>query len=129
MKIPIFTSQLEKSREATDAANIRAAYAEVAVAVLDESLDGTTDHTTLPLSGGLTATRANSSGSYTVTVNGTGFKVHQTVANWQTAVTVAGYAIPTATNMVGANSIIFTFTQPTTGNDYLSTITFGAPTA
>ena len=27
--IPIFTSQLEKSREAVDAANIRAAYAEV----------------------------------------------------------------------------------------------------
>ncbi len=28
--IPIFTSQLEKAREATDLANIRAAYAEVA---------------------------------------------------------------------------------------------------
>ncbi len=27
--IPIFTSQLEKAREATDAANLRAAYAEV----------------------------------------------------------------------------------------------------
>lgn len=27
--IPIFTAQLEKSREATDAANLRAAYAEV----------------------------------------------------------------------------------------------------
>lgn len=32
--IPIFTSQLEKAREATDAANIRAAYAEVQAAVL-----------------------------------------------------------------------------------------------
>ncbi len=29
ISIPIFTSQLEKAREATDAANIRAAYAEV----------------------------------------------------------------------------------------------------
>lgn len=29
ISIPIFTSQLEKSKEATDAANIRAAYAEV----------------------------------------------------------------------------------------------------
>ena len=29
ISIPIFTSQLEKSREATDAANIRSAYAEV----------------------------------------------------------------------------------------------------
>ena len=34
ISIPIFTSQLEKSREATDAANIRAAYAEVAAAQL-----------------------------------------------------------------------------------------------
>lgn len=35
--IPIFTSQLEKAREATDAANIRAAYAEV---VSDKITDG-----------------------------------------------------------------------------------------
>ena len=34
--IPIFTAQLEKAREATDAANLRAAYAELAVDVLDE---------------------------------------------------------------------------------------------
>ena len=32
--IPIFTSQLEKAREATDAANIRAAYAEVSADLL-----------------------------------------------------------------------------------------------
>lgn len=32
--IPIFTSQLEKSREAVDAANIRAAYAEVMTAAV-----------------------------------------------------------------------------------------------
>lgn len=32
--IPIFTSQLEKSREAVDAANIRAAYAEVVSATV-----------------------------------------------------------------------------------------------
>lgn len=34
--IPIFTTQLEKSREATDEANIRAAYAEVTAAALSE---------------------------------------------------------------------------------------------
>ena len=33
--IPVFTSQLEKSREATDLANIRAAYAEVVVNAID----------------------------------------------------------------------------------------------
>lgn len=32
--IPIFTSQLEKAREATDLANLRAAYAECTTAVL-----------------------------------------------------------------------------------------------
>lgn len=35
--IPIFASQLEKSKQATDAANIRAAYAEASVATLDKN--------------------------------------------------------------------------------------------
>ena len=36
ISIPIFSSQLEKSREAVDEANIRAAYAEVMMAALTE---------------------------------------------------------------------------------------------
>ena len=36
ISIPIFTSQLEKSKEATDLANIRSAYAEVSANVLTE---------------------------------------------------------------------------------------------
>lgn len=36
--IPIFTAQLEKAREATDAANLRSAYAEVSLAVLDNEI-------------------------------------------------------------------------------------------
>ncbi len=39
ISIPIFTAQLEKSKEATDLANIRATYAELAVAVLDTNAD------------------------------------------------------------------------------------------
>ena len=35
--IPIFTSQLEKSREATDLANVRSAYAEVTAAYLSDN--------------------------------------------------------------------------------------------
>ena len=35
VSIPIFTSQLEKSREATDLANLRAAKAEAVVEILD----------------------------------------------------------------------------------------------
>ena len=47
-KIPIFSSQLEKSREAVDLANIRAAYAEVMTSALTEdkstdSVDVSTD--------------------------------------------------------------------------------------
>lgn len=34
ISIPIFTTQLEKSREATDIANVRSAYAEVVTAYL-----------------------------------------------------------------------------------------------
>lgn len=40
ISIPIFTSQLEKSREATDLANIRAAYAEASVKALDDPTGG-----------------------------------------------------------------------------------------
>ena len=43
--IPIFTAQLEKAKQATDAANIRAAYAEASIAAL-ESTDGTGTATT-----------------------------------------------------------------------------------
>ena len=35
ISIPIFSAQLEKSREATDLANLRAKYAEMAVSILD----------------------------------------------------------------------------------------------
>ena len=49
ISIPIFTNQLEKSREATDAANARAAYAEAQVDSLDNDGNGgnaTTEVTT-----------------------------------------------------------------------------------
>ena len=36
ISIPIFTTQLEKSREATDLANVRSAYAEVMTAAITE---------------------------------------------------------------------------------------------
>ena len=56
--IPVFTTQLERSREATDVSNIRAAYAE---AVADYLSSGATS-------------------SKTATVN----KIQQTVSGWQT---------------------------------------------
>ena len=59
--IPIFTQQLEKAREATDAANIRAKYAEIMVQILNDD--------TTPL-------------------DATDYKVElkQTVAEWQNVV-------------------------------------------
>lgn len=41
ISIPIFTAQLEKSKEATDLANVRSAYAEAVSAYLSEGETGT----------------------------------------------------------------------------------------
>lgn len=63
ISIPIFTSQLEKAREATDLANIRSAYAECTTAVLTgEADDGVTPKT---------------DGAYSKNV-----EISQTKANW-----------------------------------------------
>lgn len=40
--IPVFSTQLERSREATDAANIRAAYAEIAASAITDPDTGKT---------------------------------------------------------------------------------------
>ncbi|WP_455504027.1 hypothetical protein [Blautia sp.] len=67
ISIPIFTSQLEKSREAVDLANIRSAYAEVTTSALTgEAVNDVTK---------------NADGSYSKTVTLT-----QAVADWQTDV-------------------------------------------
>ena len=47
ISIPIFTSQLEKARDAADAANLRAAYAEVSAKVLEGEADVTSDPVTI----------------------------------------------------------------------------------
>lgn len=56
--IPIFTSQLEKAREATDAANFRAAYAEAQVANLDNDGNGGTSTSTVKVTATETTTYA-----------------------------------------------------------------------
>lgn len=68
--IPIFTSQLEKAREATDLANLRAAYAECTTAVLTGETNGngnTEDK----------VTAGSTSGSYRKKV-----KITQTKKDW-----------------------------------------------
>ncbi|MDO4500076.1 MAG: prepilin-type N-terminal cleavage/methylation domain-containing protein [Erysipelotrichaceae bacterium] len=41
ISVPVFSNQLEKSREATDLANVRAAYAQLMTAVISEDKDAT----------------------------------------------------------------------------------------
>lgn len=49
--IPIFTAQLEKAKEATDIANVRAAYAEVVTQYLDDAKSHTATVTAKQASG------------------------------------------------------------------------------
>lgn len=71
ISIPIFTGQLEKAREATDAANIRAAYAAVSTDVLLDPQDNDTANN---------ITYDKTKKTYTATVTAV-----QTEDDWQTA--------------------------------------------
>ena len=71
--IPVFTAQLEKSREATDLSNIRAAYAECSAALLSGTNDTTSGVTYNAASE--TVKRANA----TKTI-----ELGQTQKDWQT---------------------------------------------
>ena len=75
ISIPIFTSQLEKSREAVDLANIRAGYAEVMSAAL------TGDTPTAAAETKDTVVYNSTSKSYSYTVD-----LKQKVADWQTGI-------------------------------------------
>ena len=81
ISIPIFTSQLEKSREAVDLANLRTAYAECTTAVLTGEAD-TANHVT-----------AGTDGAYKKTVD-----LVQKVAGWtgdNANAKIGGQSIPT----------------------------------
>ena len=116
--IPIFTNQLEKSKEATDASNIRGYYAEIATAITTDELDISKTGKTLSLSASgddatkaVTATirKAYSEGTFVVRVSNV--KVSQSMDNWQSgSQEVAGYQIAEDNNMVGTTNIDFTFT-------------------
>ena len=82
--IPIFTTQLEKSREATDLANVRSAYAEIMTAALTEETSVTSN------SSDITYTIA--SPNYTAEV-----KLHQAIDGWTTTDAEKAIAGVTAT--------------------------------
>lgn len=81
--IPSVTSALEKSRESADAANIRAAYAEVMTAAL------TGETTNLTTTGAYTVQYKNTEGQYVATIPMT-----QKQSGWQntTITNIAGQA-------------------------------------
>ena len=73
--IPVFTSQLEKSRDAVSISNVRAAYAAATTALLTH-----TSSTTYPV-GNVGEVKANTDGTTTVTVNNVAIK-SQKVDSW-----------------------------------------------
>ena len=68
ISIPIFTSQLEKSRDAVTLSNIRAAYAEVQAAYLTQDTNATADQT-ITQNGQTITIKPVSNGTQTVTIN------------------------------------------------------------
>ncbi len=102
--IPVFTSQLENSREATDAANLRSAYAEVSTAALTESA---TDANT-------GVTRTGEAGSYVWTKD---VKLDQQVEGWQNnsikTGEIGGVKVEGNITATPGGTITVTFTQTT----------------
>ena len=103
--IPTFTSALEKSREATDAANLRAAYAEVTVAALTEA---ETDDVNTKISKG---TDTDGNATWTKEV-----KLVQQKNDWQnSAYTTNGIGGITVTNDIakkgGTVKVVYTETK------------------
>ena len=100
ISIPIFTSQLEKSREAVDLANIRAAYAEVMTAALTDDQSNTT-----AVNDKVVYSAADKKWSYTLSLK-------QQKNGWQTTmsgITIGGVSISgTPTGGTGTATITYT---------------------
>lgn len=123
--IPVFTSQLEKSREATDLSNCRAYYSEVVTAILTGDLDANTDTINIQ---GLTATTTGAAGvaagsTFTVTVGDA--PIMQTVDNWQSsAPQCAGVDIDADLTVADEMDITYTFTVQADGDVMLTSVVY-----
>ena len=126
--IPVFSAQLEKSRESVDLANIRSYYAEITTGILTGDL--VKKDSTITVATNLTATLGadiptTAGGTFTVTVAGA--TLSQKTVKWQTA----SYDVAGVTSITGIDSAIpaakaaniaYTFTLATDGDYYLSAI-------
>ncbi len=105
--IPVFTSQLEKSREATDAANMRSAYAEImASAVMGEPIAA--DKTNGPIT--IKAT-TGTEGSFVYSAE---VELKQAQDGWQTTTVdnIGGYDV-TSLAVGAGKTVTITYTQAT----------------
>jgi len=124
--IPIFTAQLEKSRESTDVANARDYYAEISACLLDGSLNATDN--TMTISGGLNVTATfNATTKKLESVTVAGVTINQKEADWAIGdFKVAGVAVtaPTAA-MITAGTADITYTYTVTAqNTYLTSVAY-----
>jgi prepilin-type N-terminal cleavage/methylation domain-containing protein len=94
--IPIFTSQLEKSREATDAANIRNAYAECSAAALTEkAATTTTNNVVVTVENGVVTCKKD-------------VALVQQVAGWETEGDIAGIALGSESTIPTSGTVTVT---------------------
>ncbi len=101
--IPIFTSQLEKSREATDLANVRSAYAEIVTAAMTEETEIVSNSADIEY-----VVDDATAGSYVYTATVT---LHQAVDGWATVdadKAVAGVTATGTPTAKGKATITFT---------------------
>ena len=113
ISIPIFTSQLEKSREAVDLANLRAAYAEGSAEALTQA-DAATGWTKVYTTDGKLAADTATNG----------VKGKATQDDWQS--TNPGLAWTNYAGKAAADTVIkVTYTLGTNGADGAITVNFG----
>lgn len=125
--IPIFSSQLEKAREATDASNVRSYYAEISTALLTGDLtNAVTGKSTTIVGNGITATVSvytatiAAGDEFTVTLT---YNTVQQQQAWQGgAPVVSGVTLSDWTVLGTGKTLTYTFTYGTDGDVYLSAV-------
>ena len=119
ISIPIFTSQLEKSRESTDVADARDYYAEIATALVSGDLSAANQ--TVHVGNNLTATASYDGDGYLTQVEVAGWKAHQTQAKWQGGdQQVAGVSVGSDSDWTNKTKLVFAFSKDGDGDVYLS---------
>ena len=106
MSIPIFTSQLEKSRDATSVANMRSAYAEAQTCMLAGASEGN-------------ATYSVTNGDGTITVANVIIKTNQD-NSWSGLATDLPFTAPDDPGTSATRSMVFTY-----ADEELSSVDFG----